>query len=203
MITPTTEQIESSLRWWIALGSGLESKRVSPANSGKPAHNDPYATLLLVSQSQSGKPVQRRALDGADDIDEKTMAVIRGRYSVQWYRDGAADRASRFRVWAYSSRGRYAATSGRHVYPHTEDAYHGLPMRGDEETPFAPFAMMRLTDPVRIDAIISDDEEPRYTATLDVQYVQTFSDTIQRFVGADIILSDGYSPEVTIEVRSP
>ena len=196
MITPTTEQIENSLRWWIALGSGLHSRYVTPANSGTPAHNDPYATLLLISQSQPGKPVQRRALDGAGDIDEDTMAVIRGRYSVQWYRDGAADNAARLRVWAYSSAGRYAATSGRFVYPHT-DTYHDI---GGE---FAPFAMMRLTDPSRLDAIISDDEEPRYTATLDVQYVQTFQDTIQRFVGADIILSDGYSPEVTISVEAP
>ena len=70
-------------------------------------------------------------------------------------------------------------------------------------TPFAPFAMMKLTDPQRIDAIISDDEEPRYTSTLDIQYVQVFDDTLQRFVEADIILSDGFSPEVTIEVRTP
>ena len=69
-ISPTTEQIENSLRWWIAVGSGLASRYVTPANSGKPAHNDPYATLLLVSQSQPGKPVQRRELDGAGDIDE-------------------------------------------------------------------------------------------------------------------------------------
>ena len=83
-------------------------------------------------------------------------------------------------------------------------AYHGLPCRDDgTPTPFAPFAMMRLTDPVRIDAVISGDEEPRYTSTLDVQYIQTLSDTIQRFVGADIILSDGESPEVTISVIGP
>ena len=77
-----------------------------------------------------------------------------------------------------------AATSGLPVLPHTE-AYHGI------GGAFAPFAMMRLTDPSRLDAIISDDEEPRYTSTLDVQYIQTFEDTIQRFVEADIILSDG------------
>ena len=196
MISPTTEQLENSLRWWIALGSGLASRYVTPANSGRPAHNDPYATLLLVSQSQPGKPVQRRELDGAGDIDETTMAVVRGRYSVQWYRDGAADNAARLRVWAYSSAGRYAATSGLPVLPHLI-AYHGI------GGAFAPFAMMRLTDPSRIDAIISDDEEPRYMSTLDVQYVQTFDDTLQRFVGADIILSDGMSPEVTIRVEAP
>ena len=196
MITPTTERIENSLRWWIALGSGLDTKFSNIGNSGKPAHNDPYATLLLISQSQPGKPVQRRALDGAGYIDETTMAVVRGRYSVQWYRDGAADNAARLRVWAYSSAGRYAATSGLPVLPATS-AYHGI--GGD----FAPFAMMRLTDPSRLDAIISDDEEPRYTSTLDVQYVQSFADTLQRFVEADIILSDGYSPEVTIRVEAP
>ena len=131
------------------------------------------------------------------------MAVIRGRYSVQWYRDGAADNAARLRVWAYSSAGRYAATSGRTSYPLAAGQSGPTGKLSREGGDFAPFAMMRLTDPSRLDAIISDDEEPRYTATLDVQYVQTFQDTIQRFVGADIILSDGYSPEVTIEVRSP
>ena len=196
MITPTTEQIENSLRWWIALGSGLDAKFVNPANTGRAAPNEPYATLLFVSDSQPGKPVQRRVLDSAGDIDETTMAVVRGRYSVQWFRDGAADMSARLRVWAYSSAGRYAATSGLSVLPATS-AYHGI--GGD----FAPFAMMKLTDPLRIDAIISDDEEPRYMSTLDVQYVQSFSDTLQRFVEADIILSDGYSPDVTIEVRGP
>ena len=90
--------------------------------------------------SQPGKPVQRRVLDGAGDIDESTMAVVRGQYSIQWFRDGAADNSARFRVWAYSSAGRYAATAGLPVLPHTE-VYHGI--GGD----FAPFAMMRLTDP--------------------------------------------------------
>ena len=217
MITPTTEQLENSLRWWIAMGSGLKSKYCQPQNSGNPAPNVPYATLLFISDSQPGKPVQKRVLDGSGDIDETVLAVVNGRYSIQWYRDGAEDMASRFRVWAYSSAGRYATTSGRSVlppqppmtsvssYPATE-RYHGLPMRGvlgDEPTLFAPFAMMRLTDPQRIDAIISDDEEPRYTSTLDIQYVQVFDDTLQRFVEADIILSDGFSPEVTIEVREP
>ena len=197
-ISPTTEQIENSLRWWIALGSGLESRYVRRGDTiSIPAPNAPYATLLLISSSQPGKPVQRRVLDGAGDIEETTQALIRARYSLQWYRDGAPDMASRFRVWAYSSRGRYAATSGRHVYPHTEMAYHGL--GGD----FAPFAMMRLSDPTLVPIVIADQFELRYTATLDVQYVQTFSDTIQRFVGADIILSDGYSPEVTISVEAP
>ena len=91
MITPTPEQVENSLRWWVALGSGLASKYVSPGNSGKPAHNDPYATLLFILDTQPGKPVQRRVLDGAGDIDETTQAVVRGRYSVQWHRDGDAD----------------------------------------------------------------------------------------------------------------
>ena len=124
------------------------------------------------------------------------MAVVNGRYSVQWFRDGAADMSARLRVWAYSSAGRYAATSGLSVLPATS-TYHGI------GGAFAPFAMMKLTDPQRIDAIISDDEEPRYMSTLDVQYVQTFDDTLQRFVGADIILSDGMSPEVTISVTGP
>ena len=206
MITPTPEQVENSLRWWIAVGSGLDPKYCQPANSGKPAPNDPYATLLFVGDLQRGKPVQRRVLDADGNIVEKTQAVVRGRYSVQWFRDGAADMSARLRVWAYSSAGRYLATSGLPVGPvdPPTKVYHGLPCRDDgEKTPFAPFAMMRLTDPVRIDAVISGDEEPRYTSTLDVQYIQTLSDTIQRFVGADIILSDGESPEVHISVTGP
>ena len=204
MITPTTEQIENSLRWWIALGSGLESRYVQPGDSNsRPAPNVPYASLLLISMSQPGKPVQRRVLDGAGDIVEDTQALIRARYSLQWYRDGAPDMASRFRVWAYSSAGRYAATSGLTSYPLAAgqagppESYHGI------GGAFAPFAMMRLTDPSLVVTVIADDIELRYAATLDVQYVQTFEDTIQRFVGADIILSDGYSPEVTISVEAP
>ena len=116
-ITPTTEQLENSLRWWIAMGSGLESKYCQPQNSGNPAPNVPYATLLFISDSQPGKPVQKRVLDGSGDIDETVLAVVNGRYSIQWYRDGAEDMSSRFRVWAYSSAGRYATTSGRFLLP--------------------------------------------------------------------------------------
>ena len=48
-ITPTTEQLENSLRWWIALGSGLDSKFVSflENSNSKPAHNDPLRFTLL------------------------------------------------------------------------------------------------------------------------------------------------------------
>ena len=197
MITPTTEQVENSLRWWIALGSGLASRYVQSGDSNsRPAPNLPYASLLLIRPSQPGKPVQRRVLNSDGDIDETTMAVVRARYSIQWFRDGAADMASRFRVWAYSSAGRYAATSGLSVLPHTE-VYHGI------GGAFAPFAMMKLDDPSRLDLVIAGDVELRFMSTLDVQYVQSFSDTVQRFVEADIILSDGYSPDVTIEVRTP
>ena len=192
-VSPTTEQIEASLRWWVALGSGLTPSMVQPANSGQPAPNEDYATLLMVRDSQPGKPVQRRVIGNDGDVDETTIAVVRGRYSVQWYRDGAADRASQFRVWVYSTRGRHAALTGLTPYPGPE-SYHGI--GGD----FAPFTMMRLTGPQRIDAIISDAEEPRYTATLDIQYVQTVDATIQRFVETDIILSDGIGPEHLISI---
>ena len=147
----------------------------------------------MVRDTLPGKPVQRRVIGTAGDIDETTIAVVRGRYSVQWYRDGAADRAAQFRVWAYSTRARYAALTGETPYPSPE-TYHGI--GGD----YASFQMMRLTGPQRIDAIISDDEEPRYTATLDVQYVQTVQATVQRFVETDIILSDGDGPEHFISI---
>ena len=193
MISPTTEQIERSLRWWVALGSDLAPSMVQPANSGQPAPNEDYATLLMVRDTLPGKPVQRRVIRGDSDIDETTIAIVRGRYSVQWYRDGAADRAAQFRVWVYSSRGRQAALSGDTPYP-VPQVYHGI---GGE---FHPFQMMRLTGPQRIDAIISDDEEPRYTATLDVQYIQTVEAVVQRFVETDIILSDGEGPEHFISI---
>ena len=169
-----------------------------PANSGKAAAPTSHTLrCCFVRDSQPGKPVQRRVLDGAGDIDESTMAVVRGQLQhpvVQGWRGGHAVPA-----FACGPIPRLAGTlprQGLPVLPHTE-VYHGI--GGD----FAPFAMMRLTDPLRIDAVISDAEEPRYTSTLDVQYVQTFDDTIQRFVGADIILADGFSPDVTIRVEAP
>ena len=84
MITPTTEQIENSLRWWIALGSGLHPKWCQPANSGKAAPNVPYATLLFVIDDKPGKPVQRRVLDSAgetrailiEDLDGLALELI-------------------------------------------------------------------------------------------------------------------------------
>ena len=96
-------------------------------------------------------------------------------------------------MWAYSTRARYAALTGATSYP-SLSAYHGI--GGD----YAAFQMMRLTGPQRIDAIISDDEEPRYTATLDVKYVQTLEATVQRFIETAIILSDGDGPEHFISI---
>ena len=196
MITPPTAQLEASIRWWVAMGSGLTPQYVMPGNSGRPAPNESYATVLLISTSQRGRPVHvlRRDDDGIDLV-ERTEAIINARYSLQWYRgEAAADHASRFRTWAYSTQGRHSCATGRSVLPNVSE-YHGI---GGE---FVPFVMMNLTDPARLDAIISGDEEPRYTATLDIQHVQVLEAALQRIAETDILISDGISPSVTIPVQ--
>ena len=47
---------QQKVKWPPPFGGG--HPRACGGTSGTPAHNDPYATLLLVSQSQPGKPVQ-------------------------------------------------------------------------------------------------------------------------------------------------
>ena len=199
MLVPTTDQIEGSIRWWVALGSGLDPKYVQPGNSGRPAPNEPYATVLLINSSQPGRPWRDGSLiDHAgepddDMISETTVAVVRGRYSIQWYREGAADMAAQMRVWAHSSLGTEAALAGYLPLPRLA-YYHGI------DGPFVPFAVQKLSDPSRLDLIVADDYEERYVSQLDVLYQQSYTDTVERYVGADIIISDGYSPDITVSV---
>ena len=130
--------------------------------------------------------------------------LINGRYSVQWYQglERQTGQRSPPGVGLFLAQVGYAATVWKDAVPCCPRNTAVYPCAIGERTLFAPFAMMKLADPSRLDIVRHHLRMTRNLATrpsLDVQYVQTLQPIrMQRFVEADIILSDGFSPEVTI-----
>ena len=106
MIKPMTQGLERSIRGIVAAGSGLESRRVRPGNQGGAVPNDLFATVVLIHQATEGIPatVMSLASDEAD-LNAPTVATVRGRYSVQWFRTGAHDAATRLSVLVWYLKG--------------------------------------------------------------------------------------------------
>lgn len=120
------DSVDTAVRWWVAEGSGLVFGRPTPGDAdnkairvyegdsrGPRVKGDPdsgYATVVRVLDEPLGD-VQERVIDDPDSTG--TITLVRNlrivRYSVQWYRDGAADLAHRFARWAVSSPGVEAA----------------------------------------------------------------------------------------------
>ena len=98
--------LERCIRAYVAEGSGLEPSRVRPGNTAFPRGEDPFATLLLVSDRRRGSPHYHQLHDGAG-LASGTLTVHprRATYSLQFYREGADDLANAFDYFADSEMG--------------------------------------------------------------------------------------------------
>ena len=106
MIVPTTNVLENVVRAWIAEGSELDRKRVLTGNRDTPAPTGVYATVTPITDKRDGTPWSNVEPDGTVlTFESRTF-----KYSVQWYRDGGADRARAFLTWAGGPLGTTAAT---------------------------------------------------------------------------------------------
>ena len=177
MIAPTTQSLERAIRGLVAAGSELESRRVRPGNQGGAVPNDLFATVVLIHQDIEGIPatVMSLASDGAD-LNAPTVATVRGRYSVQWFRTGAHDAAKRLSVWVWSPEGVAQAQQ-------------------------ADLTVLRVSDVRQLDDVVSGAWEERAGVDIDVGYRQVVEETVDYLRAAPIEVGAGGSTEtITVEV---
>ena len=139
----TVEELETAVRSYVAAGSGLQSEAVIPGFDNGPAPETLYASVLLIHQDIQGVPVT--VFDGG--AEARTVATMRGRYSVQWFRRGARNAALSFAIWASSPEGREAADTRKLTY-------------------------IRVSDIHQLDELVSEAWEQRAGLDLDLGYLQ-------------------------------
>ena len=149
MIAPTTVELEREIRSLVASGSGLLPDHVIPGNGDGPSPDGLYASVVLIHEDIDGIPSTSFEVD----TDSRQLASVRGRYSVQWFRDGARDAARSLSVWTSSPEGL------------TQAARTGL-------------TVMRVSDVRQLDDIVSDAWEERAGVDIDIGYVQQVTQTI-------------------------
>lgn len=112
-VAPTDEALDRAVRQYIADCAGLDAAQVVPGNDNAPAPAGLYATALLVEWTPHGLGSTRFAADpfGEDDLEAATWRPATADYSVQFFRDGAHDRARRFSLCASAPLGRAAAAA--------------------------------------------------------------------------------------------
>lgn len=93
MADPLQIDLDKKIRLFVALASGLASKFVIPGNDSNPSPTVSYATVLELTKIGSGIDSEV-AIPGPDPLLQKTLKHHGRRaitYSVQFYKDGAAD----------------------------------------------------------------------------------------------------------------
>ena len=177
MIAPTTARLEDAVAELVAAGSGLDYNSVLSGNKGTPVPDGLFASLVLIHQAIEGIPatVMSLAPDGAD-LNAPTVATVRGRYSVQWFRTGAHDAATRLSVWAWSPEGVAQAQQ-------------------------ADLTVLRVSDVRQLDDVVSGAWEERAGVDIDIGYRQVVEETVAYLRAAPIEIGAGGSAEtITVEV---
>lgn len=107
--TPLQNDLDKTVRAFVALASGLESKFVIPGNDNKPAPTVPYASVLEITKASDGvdSEVARPVELSPEDAKLHTSGRRNIVYSVQFYKEGAADNAERLIAFPASTPGQF------------------------------------------------------------------------------------------------
>ena len=177
MIAPTTATLEDAVGELVAAGSGLDYNSVLSGNKGTLVPDGLFASLVLIHQAIEGVPATVMSLaPGGTDLDALTIATVRGRYSVQWFRTGAHDAATRLSVWVWSPEGVAQAQQ-------------------------ADLTVLRVSDVRQLDEVVSEAWEERAGLDIDVGYTQRIDQTVGRLKATPIEVRAGGSTEtITVEV---
>ena len=177
MIAPAAAILEDSVAGLVSAGSGVDYNSVRSANKGTSVPDGLFASLALIHQAIEGIPATVMSLaSGGADLDAPTVATVRGRYSVQWFRAGAHDAANRLSVWVWSPEGAAQAQE-------------------------AGLTVLRVSDVRQLDDVVSGAWEERAGLDIDVGYTQRIDQTVGRLKAALIEVGAGGSAEtITVEV---
>ncbi len=172
-----TQGLERAIRAIVAAGSDLESRRVRPGNQGGAVPDDLFATVVLIHQDIKGIPAMLMSLSSdGDALNAPTVATVRGRYSVQWFRTGAHDAAKRLSVWVWSPEGVAQAQQ-------------------------ADLTVLRVSDVRQLDDVVSGAWEERAGLDIDVGYTQRIDQTVDYLKAVPIeVGAVGSTETITVEV---
>ena len=175
MIAPTTASLEDAVTELVAAGSGLDYNSVRSGNKGASVPDGLFASLVLIHQVIEGIPatVMSLASDEAD-LNALTIATVRGRYSVQWFRTGAHDAATRLSVWVWSPEGVAQAQQ-------------------------ADLTVLRVSDVRQLDDVVSGAWEERAGLDIEVGHTQQIDRTVGRLKAAPIEVGAGGSTETSTQ----
>ena len=177
MIAPATASLEDTVAELVAAGSGVDYNHVVSGNKGTPVPDRLFASLVLIHQAIEGIPATLMSLaSGEADLNALTAATVRGRYSVQWFRTGAHDAATRLSVWVWSPEGVAQAQK-------------------------SDLTVLRVSDVRQLDDVVSGAWEERAGLDIEVGYTQKIDQTVGRLKAAPIEVGAGGSTEtITVEV---
>ena len=175
MIAPATASLEDTVAELVAAGSGVDYNRVVSGNKGTPVPDGLFASLVLIHQVIEGIPATVMSL-ASDEADLNALTAVRGRYSVQWFRTGAHDAATRLSVWAWSPEGVAQAQK-------------------------ADLTVLRVSDVRQLDDVVSGAWEERAGLDIDVGYTQRIDQTVDYLKAAPIeVGAVGSTETITVEV---
>lgn len=137
--TPASELLALAVRRVVAQGSQLDGSVVIPGNDTNAAPQTLYASVLQYDSESLGT---YQTQDNGD-----VQIYVRSTFSVQWFRAGAVEAGTRFRMWAET--------------PEAADAMVG---RG--------LLYVRCGSLRRLDAVISSNYEERAGLDLELVHVQ-------------------------------
>ena len=178
MAEPLQNALDILIRKFVSLASGLASSAVIPGDDPHPAPNGSYASVKEITKIGSGIDSEV-AIDGPTDIQATLKHSGRREitYSVQFYRDGAADFADG--LLSYASK-----TSGQIWL-----AENGL--------------TWQIAGPVQnLDSVMGSKSESRRAVDITLRYQSTSQEDINTIgsVGIDLTLSAEADLIETVEV---
>ena len=168
MKSPSQDVVARAVRRLVATGSNLEyDTGVIPGNDSGPSPKGAYATVLSYLQRSAGVP----ATTYTDTCDAVTVEWIIEEFSIQWYRDEAAERAAGFCRWVWTPTGL------------AEIEASGLTLYG-------------CSGPHRVDVVISKHWEDRWQSDLSLGYRTEYRIETPAFVEAPIDFAlDGFTAQ--------
>lgn len=103
-MTAGAADIDRVARKFVALGANIAPESVIPANETAPAPQGLYATVLRLAEDRPGTADDRYEVSG-DMVTATSTTWPSASFSVQFFRDGAMQAASRLQQWLLSPLG--------------------------------------------------------------------------------------------------
>ena len=105
------ELVDRNVREFVRIGSGMKPGTVVPKYGQGKVLKEPFATVVLLTQDKfgTGIHIDHPVLPGDKYVEWSTHGAIQACYTIEWFREGAQHRGTRFQIWADSEAGKSKA----------------------------------------------------------------------------------------------